>query len=182
MIADEMITGFGRTGAMFGCNHDSVVPDIMTVGKGMGGGFPVSAVISTDEIMSAKPFSLPSASSSSYGGNPLAAAAALVTIQTIVEDDLAQNAASTGELFREGLRAIEKRRGMIANIRGRGLLIGFDLVDDRKQLLAWRDVLTDLHRALANESIDRRHNPRVTQVQLGLFEGSLGFIRQSRSS
>ena len=83
LIADEMITGFGRTGLMFGCNHDGVVPDIMTMGKGMASGFPVSAVISTDAIVAAEPFSLPSASSSSYGGNPLAAAAALVTIRTI---------------------------------------------------------------------------------------------------
>src|SRR5678810_403791 len=80
LIADEMITGFGRTGRMFGCNHDEVTPDIMTMGKGMASGFPVSAVLSTDEIVAAEPFSLPSASSSSYGGNPLAAAAALVTI------------------------------------------------------------------------------------------------------
>ncbi|MFL6542952.1 MAG: aspartate aminotransferase family protein [Chthoniobacterales bacterium] len=161
MIADEMITGFGRTGAMFGCNHDSVVPDIMTVGKGMGGGFPVSAVISTDEIMSAKPFSLPSASSSSYGGNPLAAAAALVTIQTIVEDDLAENASRVGELFRDGLRAIEKRRGMIANIRGRGLLIGFDLVDDRKQLLAKPKCIDFFKRCLAHGLIMMSYTPRV---------------------
>ena len=161
MIADEMITGFGRTGAMFGCNHDSVVPDIMTVGKGMGGGFPVSAVISTDEIMSAKPFSLPSASSSSYGGNPLAAAAALVTIQTIVEDDLAENASRVGELFRDGLRAIEKRRGMIANIRGRGLLIGFDLVDDRRQLLAKPKCIDFFKRCLARGLIMMSYTPRV---------------------
>src|SRR5439155_7158716 len=79
LVADEMITGFGRTGRMFGCTHDAVAPDIMTLGKGMAGGFPMSAVVSTDEIVSAEPFSLPSASSSSYGGSPLAAAAALVT-------------------------------------------------------------------------------------------------------
>ena len=66
-IADEMITGFGRTGLMFGCNHDQLTPDIMTMGKGIAGGFPVSALISTDEIVAAEPFSLPSASSSSYG-------------------------------------------------------------------------------------------------------------------
>ena len=96
LIADEMITGFGRTGRMFGCNHDDVVPDIMTLGKGMASGFPVSALVSTDEIMAAKPFSLPSASSSSYGGNPLAAAAALVTIQTILSDKLVENSAKVG--------------------------------------------------------------------------------------
>ena len=104
LIADEMITGFGRTGLMFGCNHDQVVPDIMTMGKGMASGFPVSAVLSTDAIVAAEPFSLPSASSSSYGGNPLAAAAALVTIQTICDERLADNAALRGGVFLDGLR------------------------------------------------------------------------------
>src|SRR4029434_9219507 len=86
LIVDEIITGFGRTGKMFGCNHTGVVPDIMTIGKGMGGGFPVSGLVSTAEITAAAPFSKPSASSSSYGGNPLAATAALTTIQSIVQE------------------------------------------------------------------------------------------------
>src|SRR5215212_5619505 len=102
LLADEMITGFGRTGKMFGCDHDGVVPDILTLGKGMAAGYPVSALVSTDEIMAAKPFSLPSASSSSYGGNPLAAAAALVTIETIRTEGLIENSAKVGALLRDG--------------------------------------------------------------------------------
>ena len=98
LIADEMITGFGRTGLMFGCSHDGCVPDIMTLGKGMASGFPVSALLSTDAIVAAEPFSLPSASSSSYGGNPLASAAALVTIQAICDEGLVDNAASVGRV------------------------------------------------------------------------------------
>ncbi|HKT81744.1 MAG TPA: aminotransferase class III-fold pyridoxal phosphate-dependent enzyme, partial [Vicinamibacterales bacterium] len=133
MIADEMITGFGRTGLLFGCNHDDVVPDIMTMGKGMASGFPVSAVLSTDEIVAAEPFSLPSASSSSYGGNPLAAAAALVTLQTIREERLVENSARVGTLLRDGLDALAARHPSIANVRGKGLLIGFDLVDCRSR-------------------------------------------------
>jgi 4-aminobutyrate aminotransferase / (S)-3-amino-2-methylpropionate transaminase / 5-aminovalerate transaminase len=128
LIADEMITGFGRTGRLFGCNQDGVTPDIMTVGKGMASGFPVSAVLSTDEIVRAEPFSLPSASSSSYGGNPLAAAAALVTIRTILEDGLVDNAARVGRVLLDGLQASASKRQSMANVRGRGLLIGFDLV------------------------------------------------------
>ena len=130
LIMDEMITGFGRTGRMFGSNHDEVVPDIMTIGKGMASGFPVSALVSTDEIVAAKPFSLPSASSSSYGGNPLAAAAALATINTIVSDGLVEKSARIGKIFLQGLRALAARHELIANVRGRGLLIGFDLVAD----------------------------------------------------
>jgi 4-aminobutyrate aminotransferase-like enzyme len=128
LIADEMITGFGRTGRWFACDHEQVVPDIMTLGKGMGSGFPVSAVLSTSEIVSAEPFSLPSASSSSYGGNPLAAAAALVTIETIRDERLVENAARRGDMLLEGLRIIASRRKHIANVRGAGLLVGFDLV------------------------------------------------------
>src|SRR2546426_810488 len=87
LIADEMLTGFGRTGAMWAAEHDGVVPDIMTVGKGMGGGFPLSGVISTDAITASKPWSNPSASSSSYGGNPLAAAAGLAALEIILKED-----------------------------------------------------------------------------------------------
>ena len=73
LIADEMITGFGRTGKMWGIEHSGVEADIVTVGKGMGSGFPVSGVLMSDELSKAEPFSKPSSSSSSYGGNPLAA-------------------------------------------------------------------------------------------------------------
>lgn len=132
LVADEMITGFGRTGRMFGCSRDTVVPDIMTLGKGMASGFPVSALVSTEEIMAAKPFSLPSASSSSYGGNPLAAAAALVTIQTILSDKLMENSARVGAVLRNGLEKIAAKHPSIANVRGEGLLIGFDLVADQE--------------------------------------------------
>jgi 4-aminobutyrate aminotransferase-like enzyme len=145
LIADEMITGFGRTGLMFGSNHDAVVPDIMTTGKGMGGGFPVSAVLSRDEIVAAEPFSLPSASSSSYGGNPLAAAAALATISTIVDEDLAARARARGQQLVDGLRGLAHRHGTIANVRGRGLLVGFDLVKPgRVQLNADASAITPL--------------------------------------
>jgi 4-aminobutyrate aminotransferase/(S)-3-amino-2-methylpropionate transaminase len=164
-IADEMITGFGRTGLMFGCNHDDVVPDVMTTGKGMASGFPMSALVSTDEIMSAEPFCLPSASSSSYGGNPLAAAAALVTIRTIVEDGLVERSARVGKMFVDGLRAIAARRRSIANVRGRGLLIGFDLVTDSQlphpKLLGKEGCVKFFRECLANGVILMGYTPRV---------------------
>ena len=163
LIADEMITGFGRTGKLFGCGHDEVVPDIMTLGKGMASGFPVSALVSTDEIMAATPFSLPSASSSSYGGNPLAAAAALVTIQTILSERLVQNSEKVGRLLRDGLEAIAVRRRSIANVRGNGLLIGFDLVTDSKTktLLPKKRCIEFFQRGLAEGLIMMSYTPRV---------------------
>jgi len=163
LLADEMITGFGRTGTLFGCDHDEVVPDIMTLGKGMASGFPVSALVSTEEIMAAKPFSLPSASSSSYGGNPLAAAAALITIQTILSDGLIENSAKVGRVLRAGFEALATKRRSIANVRGKGLLIGFDLVTDpeSKTLLPKERCIEFFKRGLAEGLIMMSYTPRV---------------------
>jgi 4-aminobutyrate aminotransferase/(S)-3-amino-2-methylpropionate transaminase len=132
LIADEMITGFGRTGRMFGCGHSGVCPDIMTIGKGMGNGFPISGIISTEKITSSPPFSKPSSSSSSYGGNPLAAAASLTTIQTIGEESLVENSARVGQYLLQGLRRMGEKYEFIGEVRGTGLLIGMELVKDRK--------------------------------------------------
>jgi len=136
-ICDEMITGFGRTGKNFGCEHFGVVPDIMTVGKGFGAGFPVTGMISSDAIVKAEPWSKPSFSSSSYGGNPLAAAAASASLAILVEEKLAENSARVGAIVLERLRGMMERHPLIGDVRGRGLLIGVDLVADRrtKQLL-----------------------------------------------
>lgn len=163
LIVDEMITGFGRTGRMFACNRDNVVPDIMTLGKGIASGFPVSALVSTDEIMAAKPFALASASSSSYGGNPLAAAAALVTIQTILSDNLVENSAKVGGVLRDGLEALSRHRRSIANVRGEGLLIGFDLVSDQKTkaLLEKEKCIQFFKDCLADGLIMMSYTPRV---------------------
>ncbi|MEK7388679.1 MAG: aspartate aminotransferase family protein [Elusimicrobiota bacterium] len=130
-ISDEMITGFGRTGKMFGCDHEGVTPDIMTIGKGFGGGFPVSGVVTTDETASAKPWSNPSGSSSSYGGNPLASAACDATLQAILKDRLVENSAKVGDLMLKNLEKIKAKSPMIGSVRGRGLMIGVDLVNPK---------------------------------------------------
>jgi 4-aminobutyrate aminotransferase/(S)-3-amino-2-methylpropionate transaminase len=131
LISDEMITGFGRTGAMWGCDHDGVVPDIMTVGKGMGGGFPLAAVISSDALTQAKPWSNPSAASSSYGGNPLAAAAGLASLEIILKQDLVKNAERVGKVMLGRLEALKEKYRCVGEVRGRGLMLGIELVRDR---------------------------------------------------
>ncbi|MBI5366406.1 MAG: aspartate aminotransferase family protein [Planctomycetes bacterium] len=130
-IADEMITGMGRTGKWFAVNHTNTVPDIMTVGKGLGAGFPVSGLISTEEITQAKPYAKPSSSSSSYGGNAFASAAANVTLKTIAEEGLVEHSARMGEYFLARLRGMQERLRIIGDVRGRGLFLGMDLVKDR---------------------------------------------------
>ncbi|HTY80981.1 MAG TPA: aspartate aminotransferase family protein [Candidatus Bathyarchaeia archaeon] len=131
-IADEMITGFGRTGLMWGSEHEGVVADIMTVGKGVGGGYPLSAVVSTDDLTSRKPWSNPSASSSSYGGSPLAATAGLAALEIILKEDLAKNAAHVGAVMLTRLEALKEKYRCVGEVRGRGLMLGIELVKDRR--------------------------------------------------
>ncbi|MFH1724665.1 MAG: aspartate aminotransferase family protein [Elusimicrobiota bacterium] len=131
-IADEMITGFGRTGRWFGCQHDDVIPDILTVGKGIAGGFPVTGIITSADTASAKPFADPSGSSSSYGGNPLASAALNATLRILEEENLVENSRAVGEAMLRRLKKTRERFPFIGDVRGRGLLIGVELVKDRK--------------------------------------------------
>ncbi|HTS88242.1 MAG TPA: aspartate aminotransferase family protein [Gemmatimonadales bacterium] len=128
LICDEMITGFGRTGSMFAVNHEGIVPDIITVGKGFGGGFPMSGLLIRESVAFAKPWANPSGSSSSYGGNPLAAAAAHVTVQTILEEDLVGHSARLGAKMLAEMRTWPAEIPIVSDVRGRGLMIGMDLV------------------------------------------------------
>ena len=128
LIADEMITGFARTGRRFGSEHSGIRPDIMTLGKGMGGGYPATAVATRAEIASAEPWSKPSFSSSSYGGNPLAAAAIASSIGIIRDEGLVERAATLGSQLKVGLASLAERHPSLANVRGEGLFLGFDLV------------------------------------------------------
>ena len=132
LIADEILTGFGRTGTMWASEQFGLKPDIMTIGKGMGGGFPLSGVASSFEFMSAKPFGEPSGSSSSYGGNPLAAAAGLGAVEAIINDGLVENSARVGALMLDALKKLQDKYRFIGDVRGRGLMIGVELVADRK--------------------------------------------------
>jgi 4-aminobutyrate aminotransferase-like enzyme len=109
-----------------------VTPDILTIGKGMGNGFPISGLVSTDEITASLPFSKASSSSSSYGGNPLASTASLATIQTIVEEALVENSQKMGDYLLKGLQGLEEKYEFIGHVRGLGLMIGVELVKDRK--------------------------------------------------
>ncbi|MFQ5656003.1 MAG: aminotransferase class III-fold pyridoxal phosphate-dependent enzyme, partial [Candidatus Methylomirabilales bacterium] len=131
LIADECLTGFGRTGEMWGCDHDGVVPDVMAIGKGMGGGFPISGIISTDELSRATPFANPSGSSSSYGGNPLGAAAVLASLEIILKEDLATNAERVGAVMLARLEALKDKYRFVGDVRGKGLMLGVELVQDR---------------------------------------------------
>jgi len=131
LIADEMITGLGRTGQYFAVERSNVEPDIMTLGKALGGGYPVAAVVSRAEVVAAEPWSKPSFSSSSYGGNPLACAAIEASVGIIVDELLPERARTLGERFRRGLTLLSERYSFVRNVRGEGLFLGFDLISPR---------------------------------------------------
>jgi len=152
VIADEILTGFGRTGRMWACDHFGVAPDVMTLGKGLGGGFPISGIAASLELASSKPFGDPSGSSSSYGGNPLAAAAGLGAIEAILDEDLVANSARVGAILQNALRGLMDKYRFIGDVRGRGLMIGVEMVADRKTKEPLDKTIT---RALFHEALSR---------------------------
>lgn len=162
LIADEMITGFGRTGRFFGVHHAQVEPDIMTIGKSLGAGFPVSGLAVRGDVAQAKPWSNPSFSSSSYGGNPLAAAAVGASINVIRSEGLVDNAARVGELLKHGLQRLSLRHPEVSAVRGVGLMIGFDLVEPKSQTFWDTSRCQRLFQALlARGLITMAYAPRV---------------------
>ena len=122
-IADEVQTGLGRTGAMLCCDHAQVKPDILILGKALGGGvFPVSAVLASNEVMGVLH---PGQHGSTFGGNPLACAVATAALKVLVDESLPQNASEMGELFRKGLKEINSP--IVKTVRGKGLLNAIDI-------------------------------------------------------
>jgi len=122
-IADEIQSGLGRTGKLFAFQHEGVHPDVVIVGKALGGGFyPISGILADDEVMQVF---RPGDHGSTFGGNPLACAVAREALRVLVEERLVENSAALGEYFMGKLRTLNSRH--IGNIRGRGLWIGLEL-------------------------------------------------------
>jgi 4-aminobutyrate aminotransferase-like enzyme len=127
-IADEVQTGWGRTGRMFGIEHYGVQPDIMTFAKGMANGTPIGCTAATDAIAA----SLRPLSFATFGGNPVTSAAALATLRVIQKQRLADNARQQGERLNAALRELQRRHPGIGDVRGLGLMQGIELVGDGK--------------------------------------------------
>lgn len=125
LIFDEVQSGVGRTGKMFACEHTGVVPDIMTLAKGLGSGLPIGAVVAKKSLMSQWKRG---AHGNTYGGNPLACAAANATLD-LVSEGLADNAAATGAHFMARLHELARDYPCIGELRGKGLMIGMELVE-----------------------------------------------------
>jgi len=128
LVVDEIQTGFGRTGKMFASEHWDIEPDVMVLGKAIASGFPLSAVVARAEIMN-----WPSSTHViTCGGEAMICEAAMATIDVLLEEKLIENAAKVGEYLKDGFNDLSKTHEMIGDVRGKGLMIGVDIVKNRE--------------------------------------------------
>lgn len=130
LIVDEVQTGLGRTGRWFAFEHSGIVPDIVALGKAIGGGLPLGGVVARAEIMNRW---WPGAHGSTFGGNPIACRAGLETIAIMREENLLENAVRVGRRLMQGFEAARAEVPMIGEVRGKGLMVAVDLVDEHNQ-------------------------------------------------
>jgi acetylornithine/N-succinyldiaminopimelate aminotransferase len=144
LILDEIQSGMGRTGALFSYMQKGIVPDILTSAKGLGGGFPIGAMLTTAQVASA--FSV-GVHGTTYGGNPLACAVAGAVFDVINTTEVLDGVKARHALFMEGLKAINARRHVFADLRGEGVWLGAEL-DDR-----WKGKAMDVVKAAGDAGL-----------------------------
>jgi acetylornithine/succinyldiaminopimelate/putrescine aminotransferase len=124
LVFDEVQTGVGHTGYWFGYQHEGVVPAVMTLAKGLGGGLPIGVMMAKAHVAEALG---PGTHGSTFGGNPVACSAALAVLQTIDEEDLLSHVQRVGAHFTAGLQRLQKKYAFITEVRGRGLMLAAEL-------------------------------------------------------
>ncbi|GAA1721962.1 4-aminobutyrate--2-oxoglutarate transaminase [Kribbella yunnanensis] len=163
-VADEVQSGFARTGDLFACNHEGVVPDLVATAKGIAGGLPLSAVTGRAEIMDAPQVG---GLGGTYGGNPLACAAALAAIETIEADGLVARARQIEELIKSRLLLAQKEDDRIGDVRGRGAMIAVELVQPGTS-----EPAPDLAKAVATAC----HQQGIIVLTCGTYGNVLRFL------
>jgi 4-aminobutyrate aminotransferase len=172
LVADEVQSGMGRTGKLWAIEHAGVEPDVLAAGKGIASGMPLGAMTAKDTVMTWTK----GTHGSTFGGNPLACAAAIATLDVIRDEELLENAAKVGDLLRNGLRDIQSRHDAIREVRGVGLMIGIELPDHAAAATVERDAFDrGLLLLGCGESAIRMSPPLVfredqARVALELFE------------
>jgi 4-aminobutyrate aminotransferase len=167
LIVDEIQTGFGRTGKLFAIEHSGVAPDLMTVAKSLGGGFPISGVIGRADVMDAP---VPGGLGGTYGGNPLACAAGLAVLDAIEQEGLMERAVVLGRTIASRFEALAKtnRFPCIGDVRGLGGMVAVELVKDR----VTRAPATDLTKALVLKAADAG----LVLLSCGVFGNVIRFL------
>jgi len=149
-IADEIQTGFGRTGKLFACEHYGLVPDIITIAKSLAGGFPLAAVTGRADVLDAPQ---PGGLGGTFGGNPLACAAALAVLDIMDTEQLPSRAAHMGERIRARFCAWAGRHPCIGDVRGLGAMVGMELVQDRVAKVPDKPLTGRLQRAALERGV-----------------------------
>lgn len=180
LIVDEVQTGFGRTGKTFAIENFGIVPDIMTVAKALGNGFPIGAYITTEKIAAA--FTRPSAST--LGGNPVSTMAGLSVLTYLEEAKLLENANARGEQLQNGLRELATRHSLIGDVRGLGLMVGAELVTNRKTLAPAADQVDVILEKMKDRGIlvgknGEHRNVLAMQPPLVITEEDVAFFLQN---
>jgi 4-aminobutyrate aminotransferase / (S)-3-amino-2-methylpropionate transaminase / 5-aminovalerate transaminase len=164
-IADEVQTGFGRTGKMFGIEWEGVEPDLVTSAKSLAGGLPLAAVTGRAEILDVVHVG---GLGGTYGGNPLATSAALAVLDTIERDGLVERAARIGELMTERLLEMSTHSSLIGDLRGRGAMVAIELVDDRSTKHPAKEA--------ASRVIEECYTQGVIVLKAGTFDNVIRFL------
>jgi 4-aminobutyrate aminotransferase / (S)-3-amino-2-methylpropionate transaminase / 5-aminovalerate transaminase len=165
LIADEIQTGFGRTGTMFGFEHAGIRPDVVTVAKSLAGGFPLSGVVGKAEIMDAPS---PGGLGGTYGGNAVACAAALAVLDAFDEERLLERGRARGAQLRAGLVALRERYAQIGDVRGLGFMLAIEFVSDRERRTPAADV--------AQRVIDRARDGGLLVIKCGVHRNVVRFL------
>src|SRR5690606_33364284 len=163
-VADEVQTGFARTGHLFACEDEGIVPDIITTAKGIAGGLPLAAVTGRAELMDQVHVG---GLGGTYGGNPLACEAALAVLETIAEEDLVAKARRIGEIMLPRLHALKERFGVIGDVRGRGAMIAIELVVPGTK---------EPNPAAVQEIVKRCHAEGLLVLTAGTYNNVLRFL------
>ena len=164
VIVDEAQTGLGRTGQLFDCHQDGFVPDFITLSKTLGAGLPLSAVLTTPEIEQ-KCFDNKFHFYTTHASDPLPAAVGLKVIEIILHDRLADRARASGERLRQGFETLQQRFECIGDVRGRGLLMGVELVKDRQR----KTPAPELAQKIMNRCLDLGMSTSIVRGGWGVF-------------
>jgi 4-aminobutyrate aminotransferase-like enzyme len=153
LVFDELITGFGRTGTLFAFEGFEATPDILVLGKGIGGGVPLSAVCAAEELWESSALAPPAATSSSFGGNPLACVAGLATLEIVTDPEFLAQVKLASDIASHRLRELSGASSRVADPRGCGLMLGFDLIDPTTGSLASADACLAAFRACRDRGL-----------------------------
>jgi 4-aminobutyrate aminotransferase/(S)-3-amino-2-methylpropionate transaminase len=165
LIADEIQTGFGRTGDLFGFQRSGIKPDLVTVAKSLAGGLPLSGVVGRADIMDGP---LPGGLGGTYGGNAVACAAALAVLDTFEADGLLDRSRALGDRLRAGLEALQQRHTSIGEVRGRGSMLAVEIVTDRESRRPDAE--------MAQRIIDAARSEGLLVIKCGVHRNTIRFL------